>query len=194
MAITASLVKELRDKTGLPMMKCKKALQESDGDVVAAEESLRKQGMKTEGRSGRSVTEGSMASYVHHNGRIGVLVELGCETDFVAKNEDFVKLNNDICQQIAATDPLCINRDQVDSDLLEKEKEIFRSQVEGKPENVVEKIIEGKINAFYKERCLLDQPFIDNSKMSVQEHINIFQLKLGENITVNRFVRYELGK
>jgi elongation factor Ts len=194
MTITASLVKELRDKTGLPMMKCKKALQENDGSIEKAEEALRKQGMKTEGRTGRSVSEGSMGSYIHHNGKIGVLIELACETDFVAKNEDFVKLTSDICQHIAASDPLCVSRDDVDEATIKKEKDIYAAQMEGKPENVIEKILEGKINAFFKERCLLDQPFIDDAKMSVQEHINTFQLKLGENISVKRFVRYQLGQ
>lgn len=191
--ITATLVKELRDRTGLPMMKCKKALSENGGDVSAAEEALRKQGMKTEGRDGRDVSEGSIGTYVHSNGKIGVMLELGCETDFVARNEDFQGLIKEVCMHIAAMNPLCVRREEMDPDVVEKERDIFRAQVADKPENIQEKILEGKLDAFYKERCLLEQPFVKDGAMTIQELINSSQMKIGENLTVNRFVRYQLG-
>jgi elongation factor Ts len=191
--ISASQVKELRDLTGLPMMKCKKALEESQGDVQAAEEALRKQGMKTEGREGRQVTEGAIGSYIHSNKKIGVMLELACETDFVARGDDFQTLIKDICLHIAASNPLCVSREDVASDVVEKEKEIYRAQIADKPENIQEKILVGKMDAFFKQSVLLEQPFVKNDKMTIQEYINTVQMKLGENLKVVRFVRYQLG-
>lgn len=191
--VSATMVRDLRDKTGLPMMKCKKALEENGGDIVKAEEALRKQGMKTAAREGRNVSEGAVGSYIHHNRKIGVILEMGCETDFVAKNADFVKLISDICMHIAASNPRWIRREDVDAATVAKEQEIASAQVAGKPAAIVEKIVSGKLDAFYKEHCLLEQGYIENEKMTVQELINTLQMKIGENLSVNRFVRYQLG-
>ena len=169
--VSATLVRELRDKTGLPMMKCKKALEENAGDVARAEEALRKQGMKTAAREGRNVSEGAVGSYIHHNRKIGVILEMGCETDFVAKNADFVKLINDLCMHIAASNPRWIRREEVDAATTAKEREIASAQVTGKPAQIVDKIVTGKLDAFFKEQCLLEQAYIENEKMTVQELI-----------------------
>jgi len=197
MAISASEVKKLRDKTGAGMMACKRALEESDGDVEKAIEVLRKQGMaKAEKRAGREANEGVITSYIHPGGRIGVLLELNCETDFVAKTDDFQTLSDNIAMQVAAMSPIAVDRDGVDETLVEKEKAIYKEQAlqEGKPEHIVEKIVDGRIDKFFSEVTLLEQPFIKDTDKSVEQLISEAVSKLGENITVNRFVRYELGE
>ena len=195
MAITAALVKQLREMTNIGMMKCKEALDATGGDLEKAVEYLRKQGLKTaEKRAGRETTEGIIASYIHSNGKIGVLVELKCETDFVARNEDFRQLGRDLCMQVAATRPIAVSREQVPADVIEREKDIYREQVKGKPPQAVEKILEGKLSAFYQERCLLDQPFVKDPKTSVADLLKALIARLGENIAVGRVVRLELGE
>ena len=195
MAITAQQVKELRDRTGLGMMKCKEALQATDGDLDKAVEYLRKQGLRTaEKKAGRETSEGVIASYVHSNSKIGVLVELRCETDFVARSDDFRQLGRDLAMQVAAAKPVAVSKDDVPEDVLERERAIYREQFKDKPPQAIEKIVEGKLQAFYKEHCLLDQPFIKNPKVSIADHIKSVIAKLGENITVARFVRFELGE
>jgi len=195
MAITAQQVKELRERTGLGMMKCKEALQATDGDLDKAVEYLRKQGLRTaEKKAGRETSEGVIASYVHSNSKIGVLVELRCETDFVARSDDFRQLGRDLAMQVAAAKPVAVSKDDVPEDVLERERAIYREQFKDKPPQAIEKIVEGKLQAFYKEHCLLDQPFIKNPKVSIEDHIKSVIAKLGENITVARFVRFELGE
>jgi len=195
MNISAATVKQLRDRTGLGMMECKKALQEAEGDQAKAEELLRKKGLKAaELRAGRTASEGRVGQYLHMNGRIGVLVELNCETDFAAGNDDFGRLLKDICMQVAATAPRYVGPDDVPEDVLRREKEIFAEQVKGKPEQIVEKIIQGKLKDFYKQVCLLDQPFIKDTGKTVRELISGVNAKLGENIVVRRFVRFAVGE
>ncbi|HUT33347.1 MAG TPA: translation elongation factor Ts [Planctomycetota bacterium] len=195
MAIGAEAVKQLRDITGIGMMKCKEALEATQGDIEKAVEHLRKQGLKTaEKRAGRETSEGVIASYIHSNSKIGVLVELRCETDFVARNDGFRQLARDLCMQVAATRPVAVSRDQVPADLVEKEREIYREQVKDKPPQAIEKIVQGKLDAFFKERCLLDQPFVKDPKTSVADHIKSLVAKLGENISVGRFVRFQMGE
>lgn len=197
MAISAQQVKELRDKTGAGMMDCKRALEESDGDMEKAVEVLRKQGIaKAEKKSGRTANEGLITSYIHPGGRIGVLLEINCETDFVAKTDDFQNLANDIAMQIAAMSPLALSREDVDDEVVEKEKSIYKEQAlqEGKPEHIVDKIITGRLEKFYSEVTLLEQPFVKDTDKSVNQLITEAVTKLGENIAVSRFVRYELGE
>ncbi len=194
MGITAQQVKELRDRTGLGMMKCKEALQATDGDMEKAIEYLRKQGLRTaEKKAGRETSEGIIASYVHSNAKIGVLVELRCETDFVARNDEFRQLGRDLAMQVAAARPIAVSKDDIPEDVLERERAIYREQFKDKPPQAIDKIVEGKLQAFYKERCLLHQPFIKNPKVSIEDHIKSVIAKLGENITVARFARFELG-
>ncbi len=195
MAISAARVKELREKTGIGMMKCKEALEETAGDLDKAVDYPRKQGRAAaDKRAGRSTNEGVIASYIHSNNKLGVMVELRSETDFVARNEDFQRLGRDLCMQVAAARPLCVCKDDVPEDVLEKEREIYREQFKDKPPEAIAKIVEGKIQAFYKERCLLEQPFVKEPKMSVGDLIKTLAAKLGENITVTRFARMELGE
>jgi elongation factor Ts len=195
MAIGAESVKQLREVTGIGMMKCKEALEATGGDIEKAIEHLRKQGLKTaEKRAGRETSEGVIASYIHSNAKIGVLLELKCETDFVARNDEFRQLARDLCMQVAATRPIAVSKDQVPAEVVEKEREIYREQVKGKPPQAIEKIVQGKLDAFFKERCLLDQPFVKDPKTSVGDLIKSLVAKLGENITVNRFVRLQMGE
>lgn len=197
MGISAKEVKELRDRTGVGMMECKKALVESDGDIEKALDYLRKSGAaKAVKKAGREIKEGGIGSYVHHNGKVATLVEIGCETDFVARSDDFKSLIHDLCQQVAATEPLSVDSDGIDPAMIEKEREIYTEQMrgEGKPENMIEKIVEGRINKFKKENCLLDQPFIKDDKRQVRDLVQDAIQKLGENITVRRFVRYRFGE
>jgi elongation factor Ts len=194
MAITATLVKQLREVTGLGMMKCKEALEATDGDLEKAVEYLRKQGLAAaERRAGRETKEGIIASYIHSNHKIGVLVELNCETDFVARNEEFRQLARDLCMQVAAARPRYLSRDDVPENVLEKEREIYREQFKDKPAQAIDKIVEGKLTSYYKEVCLLDQPFVKEPKTSVADLLKGLVAKLGENITIRRFVRMELG-
>lgn len=196
MSIDAKTVAKLRGLTGAGLMECKKALLECDGDIEKAQDYLRIRGVEVaKKKSGRSTDNGWIGQYVHHNGRVGVLLELCCETDFVAKQEVFQTLLKDICQQIAVTAPVAIQREDVSEEVVAREREIYREQVPpGKPDEIVEKIIEGKVNSFFKERCLLDQPFIKDGKISVKELIAQSVQKTGENVTVRRFTRFELGE
>lgn len=196
MEISAKQVAELRKATGAGLMECKKALKECDGDLEKSKDYLRKRGLEVAAKkSARSTDNGWIGQYVHHNGRVGVLLELRCETDFVAKQEVFQTLLDDLCKHIAVTNPVAIDRDGVPADVVEREKEIFKAQVPpGKPDEIVEKIISGKVDSFYKERCLLEQPFIKETKLSIKDLISAAVQKTGENITVARFERFELGE
>ena len=194
--IDAKQVKELREKSGAPMGDCLKALQESKGDMEQAFVVLRKRGMASaQKKASRSTNEGAVGTYIHAGGKIGVLVELNCESDFVARTEDFQELLKDIAMHIAATDPRYVRKEDVTPEDMEREKEIYRAQAAatGKPAPVVEKIVEGKMGKFYEEVCLLDQPFIKEQSMSIAQLIAQKVGKLGENITVRRFARFKVG-
>lgn len=194
--IDAKLVKELREKSGAPMGDCLKALQESKGNMEEAFVILRKRGMASaQKKSARSTNEGAVGTYIHAGGKIGVLLEVNCESDFVARTDDFQDLLKDIAMHIAATDPRYIRPEDVTAEDLEREKEIFRAQAAstGKPAPVIEKIVEGKMSKFYEEVCLLEQPFIKEQSVSIKELIAQKVGKLGENITVRRFARFKVG-
>src|SRR5438270_5250078 len=194
--ISAAQVKELRDKSGAPMMDCKKALAEAKGDLEQAIVLLRKRGTAVaERKAGRVTSEGAVASYIHAGGKIGVLVEVNCESDFVARTEDFKDLIYDVAMHIAASDPKFVRKEDVTPEAYEKEKEIYRAQAAstGKPANVVEKIVEGKMAKFYEEVCLLDQPFVKEPGISIHQLIASKVGKLGENISVRRFARFKVG-
>lgn len=195
--ITAAAVKELREKTGAGMMDCKKALGETDGDMEKAVDWLRQKGLSAAAKkAGRAATEGAVSSYIHGNGRIGVLVEVNCETDFVARNEGFQELVRDIAMHIAAAGPLYVRREEVDPAVLERELDVYRGQLreQGKPEKIWDKIIEGKKEKYYSEICLLEQPFVKDTDKTVQQLVNEAVAKIGENITVRRFARFVLGE
>ena len=194
--ISAAQVKELREKTGAPMMDCRSALTEAKGDLEQAVIVLRKKGMATAAKkASRATSEGAVGTYIHAGGKIGVLVEVNCESDFVARTEDFQELLKDIAMHIAATDPRYVRREDVTAEDLEREKEIFRAQAAttGKPAAVVEKIVEGKMSKFYEEVCLLDQPFIKDQTIAIKDMIATKVGKLGENISVRRFARFKVG-
>ena len=196
MTIDASIVKDLRSRTGAGIMDCKEALLDSDGNVEKAVDFLRKKGItKAEKKAGREADQGVVLSYIHPGNRIGVLVEVNCETDFVAKTDRFQTFVKDVAMQIAATNPLSVTRDGIDSVVVDKEKEIFTEQAKlsGKPDNVLEKIIEGRIEKFYQENCLLEQSFIKDSDKSVQDILMETIATLGENISIARFSRFEVG-
>jgi elongation factor Ts len=195
--ISAALVKELRERTGAGMMDCKKALVETDGDIEKAIDELRTKGLaKAAKKAGRVASEGVVLSYIHGGGRIGVLVEVNCETDFVGNTDGFKELAKDIAMQIAATSPEVVDRKSISEDMLNREREIFKAQAleEGKPEKIIEKMVEGRIEKFYKEVCLLEQPFIKDTSQTIQELLNARIAQIGENISVRRFVRYEVGE
>jgi elongation factor Ts len=195
--ITGAMVKELRELTGAGILDCKKALQECDADVDKAKDYLRKRGVAVAGKkAARATNQGAVGSYIHMGGTVGVLVELSCETDFVAKNESFQSLLRDVAMHIAATNPLCVSRDEVPAEVLEKEKEIFREMAvkEGKPENILDKIVDGRVEKFYGERCLLDQKFVKDDSKSVGDVITEAIAKIGENIQIKRFMRFEVGQ
>jgi len=193
--INPQLVKQLREKTNAGMMDCKRALSEAGGDQEKAEAILRTKGIASAGKkSSRATKEGIVASYIHLQGKVGVLVEVNCETDFVAKNDIFREFVKDITLHIAAAHPLCVTRDQVPAADLEKEREIYRGQVKGKPENIVEKIVEGKVDKFYSSVCLVDQPFIKNPDITIQDLVTAKITELGENIVIRRFTRYMVGE
>ncbi len=197
MNVDAKLVKDLRERTGAGMMDCKKALVESKGDLDSAVEFLRKAGVtKAEKKSVRDANEGLIISYIHHGSKLGVLLDIGCETDFVAKTEGFEKLANNIAMQIAATNPIAISKDDLSSDLIDKERDIYTEQAKstGKPDNVVKKIVDGKIEKFIEENCLINQSFIKDPDVKIGQLIQEAISKLGENITINRFVRFALGE
>lgn len=193
--ISASLVKELREKTNAGMMDCKRALSETNGDLAAAEELLRKKGIASAGKkASRVAKEGSIASYIHLQGKVGVLVEINCETDFVAKNEVFREFVKDVTLHIAASNPLYVSRDQVPEKLILSEREIFAAQVVGKPANIVEKIVDGKVDKFFSTICLLEQPFIKNPDLTIKDLLNSKIAELGENMVIRRFTRYMVGE
>ncbi|MBO8137067.1 MAG: translation elongation factor Ts [Desulfotomaculum sp.] len=195
--VTAKMVKELRERTGAGMMDCKKALQETNGDIDKAVDYLREKGLsKAAKKAGRVTAEGLVESYIHGNGRIGVLVEVNCETDFVAKNEEFKQLVKDIAMQVAAARPEYVRREEVPEEVIAKEKEVLKAQAlnEGKPEHIVEKMVEGRLEKYFKEVCLLEQPFIKNPDVTVQQLVTEKIAKIGENISIRRFTRYELGE
>jgi elongation factor Ts len=196
MEISASLVKELRDKTNAGVMECKTALQEAKGDLESAVQILRKRGLAiAEKKSHREVAEGIVASYIHLGGKIGVLVEVNCETDFVARTDEFRDFVKDITMHIAAMKPKYISREEVPSETIEQEKETYRSQVTGKPPEIVEKIVEGKLNKlFFAEKCLLEQPFVKDPDTTIQDYLKERVGKLRENIVIRRFVRYSMGE
>jgi elongation factor Ts len=197
MNVSASLVKELRERTGAGMMDCKKALSETGGNLEKAVDYLREKGLAAAAKkAGRIAAEGMVESYIHGGGRIGVLVEINCETDFVAKTEEFKVFVRDIAMQIAASKPEYVRREEVPAEIIEKEKEILRVQAlnEGKPAKIVDKMVEGRIEKFFKEMCLLEQPYIKNPDIIVQQLLTEKIARIGENISIRRFVRYELGE
>lgn len=197
MEVSTQLVKELREKTGVGIMACKNALQESDGDIDKAVEILRKKGIaKAQKREGRIASEGQIKSYVHMGGKIGVLVEVNCETDFSAKTEDFTNFSKNLAMHIAATNPIAISPDKLPPEIVKTEKEIYRDQAlqSGKPEKIVEKIVEGKLKKFYSEVCLLHQVYVKDPDMTIEDLLNELKSKTGENIIISRFVRFQLGE
>ena len=197
MAVSVSMVRELREKTGAGMLDCKKALEEAAGNMEKAVEILREKGLSAAAKkSGRIATEGLVESYIHAGGRIGVLVEVNCETDFVAKNENFKQFVKDIAMQIAAASPRYVRREDVPQEEVDKEREILKAQAlnEGKPEHIVEKMVEGRLGKFYEEVCLMEQAFIKDPDKKISELVNEKISQIGENISIRRFVRYELGE
>lgn len=197
MAITAAQVKELREATGVGMMECKKALTETNGDFEKAMEWLRKKGIASaEKKAGRVAAEGVVESYIHMGGKIGVMIEVNCETDFVAKTPEFKAFVRDIAMHIAAANPKYLNREEVPAEILDKEREILRAQAlnEGKPEKIVDRMVEGRVEKYYKENCLVDQQFVKNPDMTITQFVNERIQTTGENIKIRRFVRYEMGE
>lgn len=195
--ITPQQVKELREKTGAGIMDCKNALTEAGGDIEKAIVILRERGLaKAANKQNRVATEGLIEAYVHGDGRIGVLVEVNCETDFVARNEEFRRFAKDIAMQVAASNPKYLSRDMVPADVINQEREIFRTQAlnDGKPENIVDKIVDGKLEKFYEENCLLEQPFIKDPDKNISQLLTEKIALLGENIVISRFVRFERGE
>ena len=194
--ITAALVKELRERTGAGMMECKKALVEAKGDIAEAEVVLRKHGIASAGKKAtRATKQGLIGTYIHAGGQLGVLVEVNCESDFVARTDDFKELFHDISMQIAAADPRFVRKEEVTEDVLAKEREIARARavLEGKPEKILDKIVEGRMAKFYEEVCLMDQPFVKEATVTIEQLVKTKIAKLGENITVSRFVRFKVG-
>jgi elongation factor Ts len=195
--VSSSMVKDLREKTGAGMMDCKKALSETGGNFEKAVDYLRQKGLATAAkRAGRIAAEGRVGSYVHAGGKIGVIVEINCETDFVAKTDDFQSFAKDVAMHIAASSPLYIQRENVPPEVLEREREIYRAQAReaGKPEKIMEKIVEGKLEKFYSEVCLLEQPFIKDPDLTVQDLLNGLIGKLGEKVEIRRFSRIQVGE
>jgi elongation factor Ts len=197
MEITAAMVKQLREATGAGMMECKAALTEANGNMEEATTILRKRGLaQATKKAGRSTNEGLIGSYIHMGGKIGVLVEVNCESDFVARTDDFQNMAREIAMHVAAASPQYVRREDVPGDILDREREIYRAQMkdQGKPPQVVEKIIEGKLNSFFEQVCLLDQPSIRDPKVTIGQVVQQAIAKLGENIAVSRFVRFKLGE
>lgn len=190
--IDPKLVKELRERTGIQMMKCKEALVECAGDIEKAIDWLRSRGSKTKGKD-RAVGEGMIGTYVHNNG-LGVMVEVLCETDFVARNEEFKSFVHNLCLHIAASDPMVITREEIDPELVEREKEVMSAQIQGKPPEITEKILSGKLDKWFSQRCLLEQSFVKDDKVTVGAMLNQKISKLGENIVIRRFIRWERGE
>jgi elongation factor Ts len=196
-AISAAQVKQLREKTGSGMMDCKQALTQCDGDIEKAIDFLRKKGLATaQKRAGRAMSQGIIHSYIHMGGKLGVLVEINCETDFVAKNEEFVNFAKNIAMHIAASNPLGVRPEDISEDIVEREKKIYSEQARemGKPENVIDKIVEGKLNKFYKDSVLMNQAYVRDPDLSIADLLNEMIAKIGENITVKRFVRFQIGE
>lgn len=193
--ISAEAVKKLREKTGLGMMQCKEALTASGGDPEKAVDFLRKKGLETSAkRAGRATNQGLVGCYIHVTGKIGVMVEVNCESDFVARSDDFKDLVKNVCMHVAATNPLAVSPEDVPADVIAREKEIYAEQVKGKPAQITEKIVEGKLQKFFAERCLIEQPYVKNTDITVGALVKEVIAKLGENISIRRFVRYELGE
>lgn len=193
--IDSQLVKTLREKTGAGMMDCKRALAESKGNLDEAEKILRKKGIDTAAKKlTRSAKEGCVASYIHHGSKLGVMVEINCESDFVARNEHFREFVKDVTQHIAAANPQYVSRDQVPASVVESEKEIYSAQVKGKPPQAMEKILAGKLDKFYSTCCLLEQPFVKNPEITIKDHLTAKVAQLGENIVIRRFIRWQLGE
>jgi len=195
--VTAAMVKQLRDKTGSGMMDCKKALTENGGDMEKAIDFLRKKGLATAAkRAGRETSEGVVQPYVHTGGKLGVMVEVNCETDFVAKSEDFQEFAKNVAMHIAATNPIGISPEDVPAETMAREKAIYMDQAQqtGKPENVIEKIVEGKMNKFLKENCLMNQAYVRNPDITIADLLNELIAKIGENISIKRFVRFQIGE
>jgi len=195
MTVTAEMVRKLREKTGAGIMDCKRALNSSGGDFDKAISLLRERGISVAAkRMGRATKEGIITSYIHPGSKLGVLVEVNCETDFVARTEEFQNFAKNIAMQIAAANPLVINKEDLPAETTEKEKQIYRKQAEGKPETAVQRIVNGKLEKFFQEVCLLEQPFIKDPNISVRDLLTQTIAKLGENISIKRFVRYRLGE
>ncbi|NOX25543.1 MAG: translation elongation factor Ts [Deltaproteobacteria bacterium] len=197
MKITSQMVKELRDKTNAGMMDCKKALQEHDGDMEKAVDFLRQKGLAVAAkRADRSTSEGIVQTYIHAGGKLGVMVEVGCETDFVAKTDDFINFAKDLAMHIAAVNPVAMAREDVPADILRREKDIYTQQAldSGKPANIAEKIVAGKLNKYYAEICLLEQKFVKNPDVSIQDKLNELIAKMGENISIKRYSRMQIGQ
>jgi len=196
MQITSKMVKDLRDKTAAGMMDCKKALTDTDGDMEKAVDLLRQKGLAVAAkRAGRATSEGVIETYIHAGGNLGVMVELGCETDFVAKNDDFRAFGRDIAMHIAALNPIAVNREEIPGEVIAREKEIYVQQAldSGKPEAIVEKMVTGKIEKFISEVCLIEQQYVKNPDLTVQDLLNELVGKMGENISIKRFVRFQVG-
>jgi elongation factor Ts len=196
MEITAALVKQLRERTGAGMMECKMALVEAKGDMAEADVVLRKRGIATAGKkAGRATSQGLIGNYIHPGGQIGVMVEVNCESDFVARTDDFKGLVHDVAMHIAATDPGYLRREEIPASVLDKEKEIARdrAKAEGKPAQVIDRIVEGRLAKFYEEVCLLDQPFVKEATLTVEQLVKTKIAKLGENIAIARFIRFKVG-
>jgi elongation factor Ts len=195
MQINSQDVKALREKTGAGMMDCKQALVEAKGDAAEAEKILRKKGVAVAGKkAARSAKDGCVASYIHHGSKLGVLLEVNCETDFVARNEIFREFVKDIAQQIAAANPSYVNRESVPASVIEAEKDIYQAQVKNKPPQAIEKIVAGKLEKFYSTVCLMEQPFVKNADITIKDHVTAKIAALGENIVVRRFVRWQVGE
>jgi len=195
--ISAATVKELREKTGAGIMDCKEALSECNGDISKAVDFLRKKGLATAAkRAGRATTEGIVESYVHMDSKLGVLVEINCETDFVAKNDDFKQFAKNIAMHITATNPVGIRQEDVSKETIDKEKEIYRAQVleMGKPEKIVDKIVEGKLKKYFKDNCLMNQAYVRDPNITIEDLLNEMVAKVGENITIKRFARFKIGE
>jgi elongation factor Ts len=193
--ITATMVKALRDKSGAGMMDCKKALAATDGDIEKAVDELRKKGLAAaQKKSGRAAREGSIDSYVHAGGKIGVLVEVGVETDFVARSEPFREFTHDLAMQVAASNPLWVRREEVPADVIEREKAIYREQAKGKPDNVIEKMLDGKLNKFFQDVCLMEQAFVKDPDRTIEQLRTDLVGVIGENVDVRRFARFQLGE
>lgn len=196
MQITSQMVKELRDKTNAGMMDCKKALSETDGDLEKAVDLLRQKGLAVaRKRADRATSEGVVETYIHAGGKLGVMVEVGCETDFVAKNSDFLEFAKNVAMHIAASSPVAIRREEVAEDVLERERNIYKQQAidSGKPENIAEKMVGGKMEKYYADVCLMEQKFVKNPDLTIQDLLNELVAKLGENIAVKRFARFQIG-